>query len=326
MSRYAAETEAEHDATIEHGGHDLVNGHGNGHGMDRFPTEEELFAIRERSGLPQRPEFDPEEIGLRFDRHVAALTFGQVATVVGSKSWLRDANARVFTFKPWLIKLILAMANRRVDHRTLTDEQRKRFNDALKAAHADGSYQAIAAVHTQNHMMHSTMGAAGTQRFLPWHRIYLLQMAKLLNQKVPGVTIPYWDYANDHSRPDWVWQPPGVSRNTPGVIGSLPSQTTIDGLVNTPAGASYTTFTSGLESNAHNGVHNWCNGTITNPSTAAQDPIFWLLHAGADRIWDTWQVNHSGTPSLAGSDATMDPWSQTAADADDIIDLGYTYY
>lgn len=308
-----------------HDGHDMGHDMGNGHVMDRFPSEEELFALRRRTGVALRPEFDPDEVVLRLDRHVAGLT-RQTAAQIVAKPWLKEISAQTIAIKPWIIKLIIAMMNRRVDHRTLTSDQRKRFNEALQAAHADGSYQALAAVHSQNHMMHSMMGPVGTQRFLPWHRIYLLQMAKLLSQKRPGVTIPYWDYANDGARPDWVWQPPGVSRNTPGANGgSLPSQATIDGLLNTPAGTSYTSFSSGLESNAHNQVHNWCNGTISSPGTASQDPIFWLLHAEADRLWDRWQINHAGTPSLAGADTTMDPWSQTASDAEDVIDLGYMY-
>jgi hypothetical protein len=36
-------------------------------------------------------------------------------------------------------------------------------------------------------------------------------------------------------------------------------------------------------------------------------------------------LNHGGTPSLAGTDAIMDPWTQTASDANDVIKLGYSY-
>ncbi|MBN0043520.1 hypothetical protein JS756_05260 [Streptomyces actuosus] len=52
--------------------------------------------------------------------------------------------------------------------------------------------------------------------------------------------MPYWDYAHDHARPDWVWQPSGVNRPTPGVkpngkpTAALPTQSIIDGLLQRP--------------------------------------------------------------------------------------------
>jgi hypothetical protein len=173
--------------------------------------------------------------------------------------------------------------------------------------------------------MHTIMGGGfvGGQRFLPWHRVYAWKMEDLLRRKIPGVTIPYWDFANDRVRPDWVWKPAGVSRGTPGAPGDLPSQVTVDNLVNNAA--TFTTFANGVENDAHNSVHNWCNGTITDPMTATLDPIFWLLHANVDRIWDRWQSRHSGLPDLSGVDAVMDPWTETTIAANDIIKLGYVY-
>jgi Common central domain of tyrosinase len=201
---------------------------------------------------------------------------------------------------------------------------RDAFNQALQAAYADGSYQAMSVIHSQNHMMHSSMGSLGTPRFLPWHREYLFKLEDVLRQKRPGVTVPYWDYAIDHARPDWVWQPPGVARNSPGPAGtSLPTQSTIDSIL---LNSSYTSFTYSLETQAHNGVHNWCNGTVSSPPTASQDPIFWLLHANIDRIWDKWQLNNPGVPPLIGPDAVLDPWAPTtASDMNDIFDVGYSY-
>jgi len=87
----------------------------------------------------------------------------------------------------------------------------------------------------------------------------------------------------------------------------------------------------GLEVAAHNNVHNWCRGTLSRPMTSSRDPIFFLLHANVDRIWDQWQLTHSGTPHLTGVDAGLDPWWTQAAgglttDAvKDITVLGYSY-
>ena len=110
----------------------------------------------------------------------------------------------------------------------------------------------------------------------------------------------------------------------PGPGGSLPTQSTIDSI---SLNSLYTSFTSALETQAHNGVHNWCNGTVSAPPTASQDPIFWLIHANVDRIWDKWQLSNSGVPTLSGSDAQLDPWwpPTTASDVNDIVEVGYYY-
>jgi hypothetical protein len=163
------------------------------------------------------------------------------------------------------------------------------------------------------------------------HAVVHIVMDQSERSKQPNLTIPYWNYADDALRPDWVWKPPEVSRGKTGDIGgSLPSQSTVDDLVNNTL--TFTKFTDnglnpagGVEYKAHNDVHNWCNGTISSPPDAAQDPIFWLLHANVDRMWDLWQLKHSGTPDLSGKDAIMDPWPQTAADVHDIVLLGYSY-
>lgn len=289
--------------------------------MTHFPTADELREMDVRWGIDR--SLDPAEIALRFDRHVtrqADWTAGPA-----SRSGLFVPVSQInLVLNPWIIKLILALMRRRNNHLALDATARDRFNQALQAAHADGSYQALSVIHSQNHMMHSSMGPTGTQRFLPWHREYLFKLENALRQKQPGVTVPYWDYANDHARPDWVWQPPGVVRNTAGAAsGWLPTQSTIDTVL---LKSSYTQFTSSLESDAHNQVHNWCNGTITKPSTASQDPIFFLLHSNVDRIWDTWQLSNGGVPTLAGSDAVLDPWQPvTASDVNDIFDVGYSY-
>lgn len=35
---------------------------------------------------------------------------------------------------------------------------------------------------------------------------------------VPGIRIPYWDWANDRELPTWVYSPPGVTRGPDEVI------------------------------------------------------------------------------------------------------------
>jgi hypothetical protein len=244
--------------------------------------------------------------------------------VLKPTSWTGMAES----FRREILGLLNATQRPRVDHRSLNPDEKARFNEALQLAYSDSRYRALVAVHEDmGHRMHSMAGDGGIGglRFLPWHRVYLLKMEDLLRSKKWGLTIPYWNFSADRSRPDWVWQPPGVTRNAPGAggTGGLPSPETVANLVNHEV--TFGGFAQGIEFDAHNQVHNWCNGTITAPATASRDPIFWLLHANVDRIWDLWQAKRTGMPNLFGLDATMDPWPHTAASVKSVIGLGYLY-
>jgi hypothetical protein len=301
--------------------------------MARFPTLEESRKMALAAGATEQIA-GQDEIGLRLDRYLRESAFPLAADWHPGSA---DAALQVrgltgiawrpvsWYLSPWIAKLLWALMHPRKDHRVLTQNERDQFNQALQAAFNDGSYQTLAAIHADtSHRMHSMQGAVGTQRFFSWHRDYLLKAEALLRSKQPNVMVPYWKYSDDHARPDWVWQPPGVSRGTAGGgTGSLPTQAAVDNMVANDA--TYTTFTQDIEFNAHNQVHNWCNGTVSSPPTAPQDPIFWLLHANVDRMWDLWQINHNGQPTLAGADAVMDPWPETAPGLNDIIQLGYSY-
>ena len=49
-----------------------------------------------------------------------------------------------------------------------------------------------------------------------------------------------------------------------------------------------------LENQPHNIVHvavGGPGGLMSDPDTAALDPIFWLHHANIDRLWETWHLN-----------------------------------
>lgn len=57
------------------------------------------------------------------------------------------------------------------------------------------SYNNIALIH-QDHCQH------GWERFLPWHRVYLYEFEQALQDMVPGVSLPYWDFTMPQYRPD----------------------------------------------------------------------------------------------------------------------------
>ncbi|GHI02116.1 hypothetical protein AQI88_18200 [Streptomyces cellostaticus] len=335
----------------------------------RFPTADDALLIAAEWAPAHM--VDAEEIGLRLGRMMAdalpggvgipfsvppaAGSVGHADLAVRGAAVRNPAAGTTPTSAPLAMEHLQSLVTRlvraaqrvRKDHRQLSTAERERFNEVLKQAHGEPDYKDLVAAHKDMSHHHHTMPhmpPSATQRFLPWHRAYCLEMEELLRKTEPMLTIPYWDYANDHARPDWVWQPSGVDRPAPGASHGghpapvLPTQATIDGLLARPT---YTAFTygkmmagvkpDGLEIAAHNNVHNWCGGSLGDPMTAAEDPIFFLLHANVDRIWDQWQLTHTGGPNVTGVDAGLDPWwTQTSGGlttdgVKDITVLGYSY-
>lgn len=195
-------------------------------------------------------------------------------------------------------------------------------------------YGQLVSIHADmSHRMHSMDGPVGTQRFLPWHRAYLIQLETELKKLHPEVSLPYWNWVVDRAVPDWIanflptvqtadGQIIQVNRQ-PGVQApDLPTQDRIDFVMSRTV---YTDFTSRLEGQ-HNTVHMWVGGTMSLIPTAPADPIFWLHHAQIDRLWSVWQPTHAGqNPTLQGDDAILDPWTTTEPDTRSTQAMGYSY-
>jgi len=222
------------------------------------------------------------------------------------------------------------LSHPRKNQKDLTHSEKDAFNGALQSAEADGSYARIAAIHSDmSHRMHSIMGGGfvGDMRFLPWHRVYCFILEQQLQMYQPDIRIPYWDWANDHTLPSWLYLPSGVTRG-PDRRYRLPTQGDIDTLLNATDYVSFTEDpTQGLEA-YHNTVHMWVGGnTMPNPMISPNDPMFWLHHANVDRIWAEWQVNYPGVlPPLSDADAVLDPWlSMSLSEVNDTYNFSYYY-
>lgn len=183
-----------------------------------------------------------------------------------------------------------------------------------------------------SHNMHGSMGPVGRQRFLPWHRVYLLKVEKMGQAIDPLFFIPYWRWTTNRQVPSWLanFLPTvkvagpniPVTRN-PGPSAALPTTVQVNGIMSQ---TTYTSFTTQLEMGPHNSVHGWVNGTMSFLTTAPADPLFWMHHAMIDRLWSIWQASHLGqNPNLSGANAVMDPWAETAAQVRSITALGYSY-
>lgn len=188
--------------------------------------------------------------------------------------------------------------------------------------------------------------------FLPWHRAYLYHLEKALQDQVPGVTIPYWDWRTEPGIPenippafadanvadqpnplysfhidyqesgfDFVTQrDPGQSDDAP----HLPSSSEVDRVAH--RFNHFEDFSERLR-NIHNGVHLWVGGTMSSQDFAAFDPIFWAHHCMVDKLWWEWQKRFGieNVPDYYKTMALAPFENMTVQQTLDIYTLGYEY-
>jgi tyrosinase len=222
----------------------------------------------------------------------------------------------------------------RKDEASLSESEQQHYKVAIQAAIDNGVYGQFVAFHADmRHRMHSMSGAVGTQRFLSWHRAFLIKLEEVLRGFAPHLALPYWNWTAERAVPTWMkdFRPTGehkpggaaiIVKRNPGVAEhNLPTPAEIDAILKAD---NYLDFTTGLEDGPHNQVHRWVGGTMDDIMWSPADPLFWLHHAQIDRIWSIWQRSHpSMGPNLSGKNAILDPWNDLTADAVQKID--YTY-
>jgi hypothetical protein len=96
---------------------------------------------------------------------------------------------------------------------TLTAAEQQIFKSAVTKAIADGTYLRLVNIHADMaHDMHTMPGMpAGTLRFLPWHRLYLVNFEQALRVFEPTFFIPHWRWIDQSSIPSWM-PPPANDR------------------------------------------------------------------------------------------------------------------
>ena len=235
------------------------------------------------------------------------------------------------------------MVRIRKDANVLTDVERDRFLAAFGALNGDTSvYQVFLDDHTG-----LTSGEIhGRPSFLPWHRAFILDLERRLQEKDSSVTLPYWRFeltapnvfisefmggtpdsvgrvALSVSNPLQLWtvngdvgiiRVPGFNTST----GSPSLRTEVQTLA---LGTNFTGFRD-MEGNPHGWAHtSFSNGPITDNATATRDPLFFMLHSNVDRLWAKWQFanngfdlananTYSGSPRVGDNPAdTMWPWN-----------------
>jgi len=233
----------------------------------------------------------------------------------------------------------------RLNEAQIIDDEKQRFKDVVTAAIANGLYSRFLAIHMDmSHRMHTMNGdAVGTQRFLPWHRDYLLKLETAMRAFDPAFIIPYWDWTTDRQVPGWLanFLPAGVKdpaghaiqitrdpgNSSDAEARALPTVADVAALATV---GTYTEFTLRLEGaqpfGLHNQVHDWVNGTMSDVMVSPADPLFWLHHAQIDRLWLQWAMAHPGqVPVVKPVHETLDPWPEKIGDVLDVAQLGYNY-
>lgn len=147
-------------------------------------------------------------------------------------------------------------------------------------------------------------------RFLPWHRMYVYFFERIV-RKASGkadFTLPYWNYvdsAAERALPEAFRTPateaanalfrsaraPGINTGTALDSATVSATAALAEATAAPTGAR-PGFYLQIESQPHNIIHVMLggNGLMSDPETAALDPIFWLHHCNIDRLWTRWNA------------------------------------
>jgi tyrosinase len=220
---------------------------------------------------------------------------------------------------------IALMVRIRKNATTLSAGERDRLIAALAQLNNQGIglYADFAGTHVEA----GRPEAHGRPGFLPWHRAFILDLERELQAIDASVSLPYWRFdqpAPTLFTPDFlgkgVFQGPGTSSVAFSSTNPLRfwKAGTIPGIFRDPAfnvsfappdplgqaaalalgnpGALYKNFRR-LEAisprDYHGDAHVSFSGPIDSIPTAAQDPLFFLLHCNVDRLWALWQKQYA---------------------------------
>jgi tyrosinase len=245
--------------------------------------------------------------GTPVDFFLAGL-FGRPSTTDG------DAAVEVIdTNAAQVLSITRLMVRIRKNAVQLTVAERNRFRSALATLNdrGMGRFSDFRAMHT-NAASPEAHGLAG---FLPWHRAYLLDLERELQQIDASVALPYWrfdqparklftraflgvpdttgavQFSADNPLQFWTTdQSVGVVRR-PRFNPQTEAASVIDEAATLALGGAGNVYGSFLdmEVDPHGAAHVSLNGFINSIQTAARDPLFFLLHANVDRLWAKWQ-------------------------------------
>jgi Common central domain of tyrosinase/Polyphenol oxidase middle domain len=179
----------------------------------------------------------------------------------------------------------------------------------------------------------------GSFFFLPWHRMYLFYLEKVLRSFSgdPNFALPYWNWTANRVMPPPFRSPANATSNrlfvaspnrSGGINAGVPLPSTN---VSFSTAFSFTNFSSAsgglnfggrtvggpvhfgsphgqLESSPHDIIHvdiGGSNGWMSDPFTAARDPVFYVHHCNIDRLWKRWLALGGGRANPTGNATWM---------------------
>lgn len=179
----------------------------------------------------------------------------------------------------------------------------------------------------------------GTFFFLSWHRMYLYFFERVLRAASAddSLALPYWNYNDPTQRALPVaFRDPAdpanslyVGQRNDGINdgAELPASATISSVAFALTNFAAATGSShgfggqrvagpghfmqphgALERQPHDGIHDLLGGPdgwMSDPNTAASDPIFWLHHANIDRLWKRWLDQGGGRRNPTNDEVWM---------------------
>ncbi len=249
---------------------------------------------------------------------------------------LNDLDAGInFVFNRASVLVVRCMVRVRKNANKLSDGERDRFLSAFVKFLASGKYQSFLDMHTDD----TSSEIHGRPSFLPWHRTYVLDLERHLQQIDATVTIPYWKFEEpaphvfhldfmgvpsatgthalqfSNSNPMVNWQISGLPK-----LVRNPQFDTVNSRANVETenttlgrGPGFLDFAE-MEDNPHGNAHVSFTGPIAHIGLAPRDPLFFMLHCNVDRLWATWQALGSANNRINPASLTAYPYQGVATD------------
>lgn len=215
----------------------------------------------------------------------------------------------------------------RKDHREMTPSEKTAYVNALIVLRNNGTLTMMGNHHTSHFTsdIHTTSTTNG-EFFLPWHRIYAVQMENAIrtsSSAASSLCVPYWDWRLENTAANVTWDDAGFlqlsalnsasytitrslgTTNTLATPANITNMLTIPTLISSPPttglkSATVNFFTYRMEF-WHDRGHNFIGGTM-GTSASPRDPIFFLHHNFVDKLWQEWYDSDNG---IAKTDYTF---------------------
>jgi tyrosinase len=205
----------------------------------------------------------------------------------------------------------------RKEIRTLSPAELERFFNAVRQLH-EGSAPTPFDVFSETHWNVRNLAHFNVAPFFPFHRKFIREFEKALQQFEPEVTLPYWDWTLDADAPhlspvftpgyfggnggaggcvsDGSLVPWNVQYNSPHCLqrsfnrgdsmSPFVPMDVIQGIMTSTS--NFEVFSQSIEGTPHSTPHNMIGGDMAT-MVSPNDPIFWLHHCFIDKIWHDWQ-------------------------------------